>query len=99
MQVAGTQKTFTSSWRDFKGNDREYQDLERAVKESGGRILTIDRLEDLEDAFRNVLKELREQYAVGYYPNNAKGDGKWHKLDIRVKGGGRARTREGYADY
>ena len=29
-----------------------------------------------EDAFRNVLKELREQYAVGYYPNNAKGDGR-----------------------
>jgi Ca-activated chloride channel family protein len=99
IQLGGKHESFTSSWRDFKTNDKEYQDLERAVRESGGRILTIDRLEDLEEAFRNVLKELREQYAVGYYPNNAKGDGKWHKLDIRVKGGGRARTRDGYADY
>lgn len=99
IQLGGKHESFTSSWRDFKANDKEYQDLERTIKESGGRILTIDRLEDLEDAFRNVLKELREQYAVGYYPNNSKGDGKWHKLDIRVKGGGRARTREGYADY
>jgi len=99
IQLGGKHESFTSSWRDFKANDKEYQELERAVKESGGRILAIERLEDLEGAFRNVLKELREQYAVGYYPNNAKGDGKWHKLDIRVKGGGRARTREGYADY
>jgi Ca-activated chloride channel family protein len=99
IQLGGKHLSFTSSWRDFKANDREYDDLERAIKESGGRILAIDRPEELEGAFRNILKELREQYAVGYYPNNAKGDGKWHKLDIRVKGGARARTREGYADY
>jgi len=99
IQLGGKHESFTSSWRDFKANDKEYQELEQAVRESGGRILTIERLEDLEGAFRNVLKELREQYAVGYYPNNAKGDGKWHKLDVRVKGGVRARTREGYADY
>ena len=99
IQLGGKHESFTSSFRDFKANDKEYEELEKTVKESGGRVLTIERLEDLEDAFRNVLKELREQYAVGYYPNNAKGDGKWHKLDVRVKGGGRARTREGYADY
>lgn len=99
IQLGGKHESFTSSWRDFKANDKEYQDLEKTVKESGGRTLVIERLEDLEDAFRTVLKELREQYAVGYYPNNAKGDGKWHKLDIRIRNGGRARTREGYADY
>ena len=99
IQLGGKHESFTSSWRDFKANDKEYRELEQAVRDSGGRILTIERLEDLEGAFRNVLKELREQYAVGYYPNNAKGDGKWHKLDVRVKGGARARTREGYADY
>ncbi|HEX4965633.1 MAG TPA: VWA domain-containing protein [Thermoanaerobaculia bacterium] len=99
IQLGGKHESFTSSWRDFKANDKEYKELEEAVKESGGRVLAIDRLEDLEGAFRNVLKELHEQYALGYYPNNAKGDGKWHKLDVRVKGSGRARTREGYADY
>ncbi|HEX3556200.1 MAG TPA: VWA domain-containing protein [Thermoanaerobaculia bacterium] len=99
IQLGGKHESFTSSWRDFKANDQEYRELEQAVEASGGRILTIERLEDLEGAFRNVLKDLREQYAVGYYPNNAKADGKWHKLDVRVKGGARARTREGYADY
>jgi len=101
IQLTGGEKrkSFVSAWRDYKSNDREYEVLEKAVVESGGRIERIDRIEDLEAAFRGILRELREQYAVGYYPSNLKGDGSWHKVDVRVRGGGRARTREGYVDY
>lgn len=99
IQLGGKHKSFTSSWRDYTANDREYEDLERAVRESGGRILPIERAEELESAFRNILQELRQQYALGYYPSNSKGDGAWHKIDVHVKGLGRVRTREGYADY
>lgn len=100
IQLGGKHKSFTSSFRDYQGNDREYEDLEKAIRESGGRILAIDRIEELEGAFRNILRELREQYAIGYYPSNAKSDGKWHKIDVRVRGfAGRVRHREGYADY
>jgi Ca-activated chloride channel family protein len=100
IQLGGRHQSFTSAWRDFKGNDREYAELEKAVRESGGRVLTIDRIEDLEGAFRNILQELRQQYALGYYPTNAKGDGKWHKIQVTLRGGGgRVHTREGYADY
>lgn len=100
IQLGGKHQSFTSAWRDFKGNDREYNELEKAVRESGGRVLAIDRIEDLEGAFRNILQELRQQYALGYYPTTAKGDGKWHKVQVTLKGGGgRVHTREGYADY
>lgn len=99
IQLGGKHKSFTSSWRDYESNDREYENLEKAVKESGGRILPIERAEELESAFRNILQELRQQYALGYYPSNAKGDGSWHKIDVNVRGFGRVRTREGYADY
>lgn len=100
IQLGGKHKSFTSSWRDFQANDKEYDDLEKAVRESGGRILPVERVEALEAAFRDILQELRQQYALGYYPTNAKGDGSWHKVDVRVKGfSGRVRTREGYADY
>ena len=99
IQLGGKHKSFTSAWRDYTANDREYDELEQAVRESGGRILPIERVGELELAFRNILQELRQQYALGYYPNNSKGDGKWHKIDVRVKGAGRVRTREGYADY
>jgi len=100
IQLGGKHQSFTSAWRDFKGNDREYENLEKAVRESGGRTLQINRIEELEGAFRNILQELRQQYALGYYATNAKGDGSWHKVNVQLKGGGgRVRTREGYADY
>jgi len=100
IQLGGKHQSFTSAWRDYQGNDREYETLEKAVRESGGRTLSIERLEDLEGAFRSILQELRQQYALGYYATTAKGDGSWHKVEVRVKGfGGRVHTREGYADY
>jgi Ca-activated chloride channel family protein len=100
IQLGGKHQSFTSAWRDFKGNDREYSELEKAVRESGGRILEINRIEELEGAFRNILQELRQQYALGYYPTSSKGDGTWHKVQVTLKsGGGRVHTREGYADY
>jgi Ca-activated chloride channel family protein len=100
IQLGGKHRSFTSSWRDYAANDREYDDLEKAVRESGGRILPIERVGELTFAFNNILQELREQYAIGYYPSNAKGDGKWHKIDVRVRGfGEKVRHREGYADY
>jgi VWFA-related protein len=100
IQLGGKHLSFTSAWRGFKENDREFTELEKAVKESGGRTLAIERIEDLEGAFRNILQELRQQYALGYYPTTAKGDGSWHKVEVRLRGGGgRVRTREGYADY
>jgi len=100
IQLGGKHQSFTSAWRDFKGNDREYTELEKAVRESGGRVLAINRVEDLEGAFRDILQELRQQYALGYYPTNSKGDGSWHKVQVTLKGGGgRVHTREGYADY
>jgi VWFA-related protein len=91
--------SFTSSWRDYKANDREYKDLEKAVEESGGRIERIAKLDDLEKAFRGIMQELREQYALGYYASNSKGDGAWHKVSVQVrKGATRVRSREGYFD-
>lgn len=100
IQLGGKRKSFTSAWRDYAANDKEYEDLEKAVTESGGRVLAVERVGELEHAFRNILEELRQQYALGYYPTNSKGDGTWHKVDVRVKGfSGRVRTREGYADY
>ncbi|MFL6194805.1 MAG: VWA domain-containing protein, partial [Thermoanaerobaculia bacterium] len=76
IPLGGVHRSFTSAWRDYSANDREYQELEEAVRESGGRILPIERVGELEFAFSDILKELRQQYALGYYPNNSKGDGK-----------------------
>jgi Ca-activated chloride channel family protein len=92
--------SFSSAWRDHIGNDHEYQTLKKTVLESGGRILKIDKSSQLESAFANVLRELREQYVLGYYPTDMKKDGRWHPIKVDVKRSGiKVRVREGYVDY
>jgi VWFA-related protein len=99
IQLGGKHQSFTSAWRDYESNDQEYNALRKAVNESGGRILEIERAGELEHAFQVVLQELRQQYALGYYPSNSTGDGSWHKINVNVRGlGDKVRTREGYVD-
>ena len=94
------EKSFNSAWRDHTANDREYQTLKKTVEESGGRILSIERIGELEYAFASIMKEMREQYVLGYYPTEFKKDGRWHKISVDVKRPGvKVRVREGYVDY
>ncbi len=92
--------SFSSAWRDAKSNDHEYRTLKKTVVESGGRILRIDKASQLEGAFANILRELREQYVLGFYPTDRKKDGKWHQIKVDVQRPGiKVRVREGYVDY
>jgi Ca-activated chloride channel family protein len=91
----------SSAWRDSKGHAEELRLLEAAVSESGGRVEVIPDVEQVGDALQKILRELREQYVLGYQPTQNHGDGSWHKLEVRVKGaagGYRVRTRDGYFD-
>lgn len=92
-------QSFASSWRGPEQNAREYELLEKAVLESGGRLEQVERAEDLEGAFRGILKELREQFVLGYYPSRLRKDGSWHKIRVDVRRPGLSvRTRDGYVD-
>jgi len=88
-----------SAWRDGQGHRRELELLRSAVLESGGRIETLDSLEQIQVSLQTLLKELREQYVLGYYPGRSKGSGTWHDLDLQVRGEGlQVRTQEGYLE-
>ncbi len=89
---------FNSAWRGYEENQEEYRRLRRAVNESGGRIEELDDPDELPDAFAEILEELRNQYVLGYYPSNAKRDGSWREVDVRVRGVAKVRTRMGYID-
>jgi Ca-activated chloride channel family protein len=103
LEGGGQHKSYTSSWRGHAENDRDYHDLQRAVEESGGRIQRVDRVADVEPVFRGIMQELREQFAIGYYPSNLKNDGAWHKVKVSVVQSGSAgckvRTANGYVDF
>jgi Ca-activated chloride channel family protein len=71
--------------------------LRRTVEETGGRVLTATTPEEIEAAFAEVLRELREQYALGYYPPKGAQAGSWRDLSLKVRGAGlKVRTRKGY---
>ncbi len=90
---------YVSIWRGASDNQRQYTLLEQAVTESGGRILKIRELADIDGAFRQVIDELRQQYVLGFQPREARGDGRWHQLRVKVRGGEFAvRTRAGFID-
>jgi Ca-activated chloride channel family protein len=90
---------FFSSWRNPVAHRREIGGLERLVKESGGRILEIERVEEAAVAFREILAELRGQYVVGYYPTSDLDDGSWHQVEVQLSAPGvRVRVRGGYFD-
>jgi VWFA-related protein len=56
-----------------------------------GRVNQIDRIVD------EIAAELRNQYTIGYYPSHSFEDGKWHRIEVRMKNPKfRARTRKEY---
>ncbi len=89
-----------SAWRDVEAHRREFETLEAGVRESGGRVLVLQDIEETAAAFTEILRELRDQYVLGYYPSDNRGDGAWHEVRVRVKRRGlKVRTRQGYVDH
>lgn len=86
-----------SAWRAPEETRRQLELLEEAVSTSGGRILTLARVEEADEAFREILGEMREQYVLGYYPSDPGPPGSWRRIRVRVDEPRlEVRTREGY---
>jgi Ca-activated chloride channel homolog len=51
---------------------------------TGGRTFTIDNPNDLPAVARAIGIQLRNQYVIGYRPNNSSRNGKWHKIKVRL---------------
>jgi Ca-activated chloride channel family protein len=89
-----------SAWRGADEFRSQFLLLQQTVNDSGGRIIRVDRIQQIERVFVNILEELREQYVLGYYPNNRRDDGSWHRVRVKVKRRGHdVRTHRGYVDF
>ena len=51
---------------------------------TGGRSFTIDNPNDLADVATKIGIELRNQYVLGYRPQNPIHDGKWRKIKVKL---------------
>ena len=74
--------------------------LNRMAEVTGGQAFFPMSLDELDEAYAKVLRQVRAQYTLGYVSTNDKTDGAWRKVDIKVvaKDGRdyRARARDGY---
>jgi len=86
-----------SAWRDPEEHERQRELLAQTVLESGGRIVELESLEQTSGAFETVLRELRGQYVLGYYPPVTGRAGTWHPTEVRTRDGRlKIRSRVGY---
>jgi Ca-activated chloride channel family protein len=51
---------------------------------SGGRAFTVENPNDLADVATKIGVELRNQYVLGYRPQNGLRDGKWRKIKVKL---------------
>lgn len=70
--------------------------LERLAAAAGGRAYFVLPSQDLGGVYQEILRELRSQYLLTYYPRDAAPE-VWRKVDVELKKRGlRARTVSGY---
>jgi Ca-activated chloride channel family protein len=95
IYVVGFLQHQTQSSRTSQG----YQ-LREIAGLTGGQAFFPNTAKDVDAAYDKVLAELRAQYTFGYVSTNAKTDGRWRKVEIRLKRpdlkNAKTRSRNGY---
>jgi Mg-chelatase subunit ChlD len=51
---------------------------------TGGRMFRVDDVDELGDIAEKISTELRNQYVIGYRPQDMSRDGKWRKVKVKV---------------
>jgi VWFA-related protein len=77
--------------------------LAQLAEATGGKAYFPRNIKQCEQACITIAHELRQQYAVGYYPSFRVQDGSWHNVEVRLNLESdvrtlelKARTRAGY---
>jgi Ca-activated chloride channel family protein len=64
---------------------------------TGGLAFFPTVIKDLDPTYEKIAAEIRGQFTLGYVSTNAKLDGSWRKVEIKVKRPGvKVRARQGY---
>jgi Ca-activated chloride channel family protein len=97
---ADERATLSSAWKKPDQYREQWDTLTQAVNQSGGRIFDVAAPHEIRPVFVRILKDLRGQYVLGYYPDTKRNDGRWHRVKVRVKAAGvDVRAPRGYVDH
>jgi VWFA-related protein len=74
--------------------------LNDLAHQTGGEAFFPMGRDALDEIYERIIEEISSRYTLGYVSTRAVGDGKWRKLEVKVKGdrakGAKVRTRSGY---
>jgi Ca-activated chloride channel family protein len=59
--------------------------LSELAEPTGGRAYTLENALALPAVARHIGRELRTQYVLGYRPEEIPKDGKWHKIQVKLR--------------
>jgi len=59
--------------------------LANVTQVTGGRAFTLEDPNEMPAVAHRIGTELRTQYVLGYRPQKAPHDGKWHKISVKLK--------------
>jgi len=65
-------------------NEPEKRLLTELAEATGGKAYFPHNVQECEQACITIAHELRQQYALGYYPSLQLWDGSWHKVEVRL---------------
>jgi VWFA-related protein len=72
--------------------------LHRIAEQTGGRLYSPAKLDELSGMYSEIADDLRIQYQLGYNSSNQNNDGKWRKIRVKIANypDAAVRTRQGY---
>ncbi len=59
--------------------------LDELAEQTGGRLYSVENLDDLESISARISQELRNQYVLGYSPSNNSRDGKYRQVRLKLE--------------
>ena len=83
--------------RGLQGELQRSQDSLRTLADETGAFAAVNS-NDFRTAFERIIKDNSTYYVLGYYPTNERRDGRFRKIQVRVKGRSDlvVRSRRGY---
>jgi Ca-activated chloride channel family protein len=59
--------------------------LSEVTEMTGGRVFSVENLNELPDIAAKIGMELRNQYVLGYRPSNKAHDARWRKIKVKLR--------------
>lgn len=71
--------------------------LDRVATLTGGAFVQVDRVNDLDATFTDIVARYRARYVLSYTPTGVGREDGWHRIEVRLKNQrGDVQAREGY---